>query len=273
MGTGRIDDHLASDVPSVGIDTLDAAVANADTGDGGRGAKAHTAATRLGDIGHREIGRLEIAVGRAPERGLDPLEVDRRPQRLGLAAFEKLGLEAGLVGDGFHLLELFDAFVADGQAERTHLPPAGAGGGILLQLGERLDRPHGEPRAFDASPDLPHEPGRLRRGDGRHGRFLFQQQHVGLARHGQAVGNAAADCAAAHDDDFGTVDFTHHGVLQSCDNWCRVQRIKLSTLYSLCRESGPEMYRDERTPCCARLHSSQSCSEVNCQNGMTSSSW
>ena len=46
----------------------------------------------------------------------------------------------------------------------------------------------------------PTKTGRLRRGDRGDGRFLFQQQHVGLARLGQAVRHGAADGPAADDD-------------------------------------------------------------------------
>ena len=73
------------------------------------------------------------------------------------------------------------------------------------ELRKRLDGPHGELGPLDAVADLADQAGGLRRRHGGDRRLLFQQQHVGLARLGQAVSDGAANGAAADDDNFGVL--------------------------------------------------------------------
>ena len=81
---------------------------------------------------------------------------------------------------------------------------------VALQFRKCGHRPHRELRPLDGVADLPDEPGRLRRGDRRDGRLLFEQQHVGLAGLGEAVGDGTADGAAADDDNLSVLRIDRH---------------------------------------------------------------
>ena len=178
-------------------------------------------------------------------------------------------LQAGLVGDSLHPAELFDPFVAQRQSQRPDLSPAGTGSVAGFQLRERLDRPHRQPSAVERIADLSDQSGCLRgRCCGERG-FFFDQQDVVVPGGGQAVGHAASDGSATDDDDCGSL-LLCHGRELICS---RYQLTRASTLYSLYVENGPGVYWLELTPRWTLSQIAQSCSDVSCQKGMSSSSW
>ena len=81
---------------------------------------------------------------------------------------------------------------------------------VALQLRKSLHRPHRQPSALDRVADLADKTRRLGRRDGGNRRLFLQQQHVGLARVGEAIGDRASDGAAADDHDFCVLAIATH---------------------------------------------------------------
>ena len=201
-GAGRVDHHLALDRAAVGLDARDAAVLHDDVLDGRLGLKPHAQPPGVGDVRHREVGRLQIAVGRAPQHGLRAVEVHQRPLLSGPRALSmKSASRPASSATAFIRWNSATRSGAERDPQRADLPPAGLGRLVALAVRENVSTDHmASLRPLDGVADLADESGRLRRGDRRDGRLLFQEQHVGLAGLGQAVRDGAADGAAADDD-------------------------------------------------------------------------
>ncbi len=76
----------------------------------------NTHPTRMRDVRHGQIRRLEIPVTRAPQNGFDPIGTHGGPFLVSRLVVDEIGLEPGFVGDGFHTFEFFDSFVTKGDA-------------------------------------------------------------------------------------------------------------------------------------------------------------
>ncbi len=203
MGAGRVDDHLACDRSALGLHAHDATLLQPDVGDRRVGLEADAALPRLMLIARDQIGRLDVAVARAPQDRRGGAEIQARPQAAGGRDIEQFRLEPRLVRHGEQALKLGDALWQLGQPEAAGLAPARLYRGLLLQSGKCRDRPHGEPGAFDRAADLADQSRCLGAGDGAELRLALEEQYVGDAGLGELEGNAAADGTTADDDDPG----------------------------------------------------------------------
>ena len=79
VGTGGIDNGAARDIAAIGFDANNATVFDDNPLGLRAGGEAHAACLGEGAIRHRQIGRLKVTIGRAPQHGLDAIEGHQRP--------------------------------------------------------------------------------------------------------------------------------------------------------------------------------------------------
>ena len=158
-------------------------------------------------VAERQLGRLDVAVGRAPRDGDDvALAEDRQPlTRLGDG--DEVDGDAGRAPARHLVRELFGVALGARDLQRAALGEAERLAGLAGERRKLRDRSAGEPGQRRACANLARQPGGARRGlRGEAG--ALEHRHVG-AEPGQVIGRARAEGAGAHDDDVRRVE--RHG--------------------------------------------------------------
>ena len=206
MSAGGIDDGLAGDLALLRPHARDTPALERDARDPAAGPEPHALGAGGMLVGRHQVGRLEIAVRRAPQDRRSRTEIEPRPEPLGCPRVQKLGVEPGLGGDRPHPAELLRPLRGLRDPQAARLAPARLDLGLPLQPGEGGHRPHRQPCPLQRAADLTHQPGGLRAGDAAQGGLAFQQEHVRDPGFGQLVRDAGADGTAANDNDARLID-------------------------------------------------------------------
>ena len=198
-----IDDHIGGDVARrVPGDPVDPGHAPAVVGHGrDRRALDDPRAAHPGALrqGHRDVGRIALAVERQVDRSGHALDVQVRIHRGDLGRADLVHFDA----EGARERRLPQQFLAPrvGQCDRDRadLPHAGGDAGLRLQLDVELGGILGQPRHVLAAPELSDQPGRV---PGRAAGQLppLQQDDVRPPRLREMIGDGAARDAAPDDD-------------------------------------------------------------------------
>ena len=210
---GAIDHDFGFDVAAAGRNAGDCAILAMDRGDArllenARAAHARALGQRL-----RDIGRIDLAV-------------ERQPQRAGkiVGAHDRIFVRRLLDGDqraidplrfcrGCDALEQGDALGRARHQHRAALLPAGGLSGFLLELRIKLRRILHQPRHVLVRAQLADKTGRVPGGAAGEP-SLLEQDHVAPAELGEMIGDRATHHAAADDDGAGLIGksgFGHDG--------------------------------------------------------------
>ena len=183
----------------VGAHASHAAVDDVDPRDPGVRPDLGTASARALGERERQVGRVQVPVGRDERRALHTARVEQREPRERVVGGDDLQRQAERVSPAFLATELLHAFVRRREAERPDLVPSGIDAGLGREAPVQLGAVHHHPREGDARAELSDQSGRVERG-ARRQLAAVDQQHVLPSELGQVVGDAGAgDASADHD--------------------------------------------------------------------------
>ena len=146
----------------------------------------HLGAAHPGALGQRlgEVGRVDLAVARQPQRTEQVLDLHHRPQLLRALGRDQLAVHVVRRRVGRGPLQLDHPVLGPGHDHATDVAVAGSQPGLGLERGVELGGVLHQPGPALRGPQRPDQPGRVpRRTAGEVA--LLEQQHVGLPQLGQ----------------------------------------------------------------------------------------
>ena len=121
----RIDDDLGLDRAVVGLDSRYPPALDSETGHAGLGRDLRPAAPRALCERHRELARVDVAVGGQIRRAEHPVDGHRREKPLGFLGRDEVERQAEGLGPAGLAMQLLHPLLGRGKAERADLVPAG----------------------------------------------------------------------------------------------------------------------------------------------------
>ena len=154
-----VDDDLGLDVAALGSHAAHAAVGDVDARDGRRGEDRAAALARAVGERVRELGGIEVAVGRQPRRAEHSVGRHQREHLARLVGRDQLEREAERLRPPGLAPQLLHPLLARGEADAAALDPAGIELGLVAEPPVELDRVHHHLRQRDRAAKLAHEAG------------------------------------------------------------------------------------------------------------------
>ncbi len=196
---GAVDDDLAGDVATRGIDAAHPVVSNPESGHRGVLEDARTVRLRALDQGRAQIARVHTAVVRRVHGADDVVAAHHRPQLGGLRRRELVGLDTEDFRERGLSANVSEALGVGGDAEAAGPDPAGRLTGLLLERRVKLGAVAYQLGEIVGRAQLPHL-GRRMPGGAAGELLSLEQDGLAHTQLRQVIERAAAHDAATDDD-------------------------------------------------------------------------